>query len=186
MVGLGNPGAKYQCNRHNIGAIFISQIAKDNQQNFSNNKNFFGEIAKVVINYHTVHLLKPSTFMNNSGQSVLALANFYKIQPEEILVCHDELDLPLATNKLKHAGGHGGHNGLRDIINRIASRDFYRLRLGIGRPPEKMAVADFVLQDFSKNQFSQVNDQMLDCHRVLDKVVANDMADAMQTLHTQE
>lgn len=184
IVGLGNPGNKYQHNRHNIGAVFLTSIAVEKLQTLNDSKAFFGQVAKTSIANHRVYLLKPNTFMNCSGQSVVALMNFYKINPDEILILHDELDITLGTARLKFGGGHGGHNGLRDIISHLSSSDFYRLRLGIGRPPAKMAVTDFVLQNFSKTQKDQVTNMINDCYRVLDKIVSGEINNAMQILHT--
>ena len=150
IVGLGNPGKNYQANRHNIGATFLNYIAQELDQIFSINKNFFGEVASINITGQKIYLLKPSTFMNHSGQSVRALMNFYKIKTQEILIIHDELDLPLTDIRLKNSGGHGGHNGLRDIITQLASGDFYRLRIGIGRPLSQMPVVDFCITKFFK------------------------------------
>lgn len=183
IIGLGNPGKKYQYNRHNIGAIFTTDIARGQAQVFNSHKAFFGEVAKITLANYPVHLLKPSTFMNRSGQSVAALMNFYKITAAEVLVIHDELDIPLGQARLKYAGGHGGHNGLRDIITCIGSRNFYRLRLGIGRPPEKMNVTDFVLQNFSKVQINIVQDMFIVCSNVLDDIILENVAQVMQVLH---
>ncbi len=184
IVGLSNPGVQYQFNRHNIGAIFVDYIAKQLGQNFSNNTAFFGQVSSVIIADCKVRLLKPSTYMNRSGQSVQAVMNFYKIKADEVLIIHDELDLPLATTRLKTSGGHGGHNGLRDIIAKIGTPDFHRLRMGIGRPPQKMAVADFILQDFSKQQDIQMHQAILEAYNVFDKVVVGDISSAMLALHT--
>ena len=129
IVGLGNPGARYQKTRHNAGFWLLDQLAAAEGGRLAEDKKFQGEYGKIALAYQPVHLLKPLTFMNASGRAVSALAKFYDLAPEEILVVHDELDLPEGAVKLKYSGGHGGHNGLRDIIAALGSKDFYRLRL---------------------------------------------------------
>lgn len=145
IVGLGNPGLQYQQTRHNAGFLFLDELVAANYgSQWQNNRQFFGEIS--VFNYsgERVVAIKPITFMNKSGQAVAGIASFYKIKSDEILVVHDELELPVGHAKMKFGGGHAGHNGLRDIIAKIGSADFYRLRIGIGRP-QVGSVADYVL-----------------------------------------
>lgn len=184
IVGLGNPGKNYQFNRHNIGATFVDYVANHLGQIFSTNKSFFGQTTMVTLFEHQVYLLKPNTFMNKSGQSITAVMRFYKIKADEVLIIHDELDLPLARTRLKTSGGHGGHNGLRDTIAQLGTADFHRLRMGIGLPPEKMAVADFVLTDFSKEQKTQMYQAILKAYNVFDKIVTGDISGAMLILHS--
>jgi len=146
ITGLGNPGNEYDRTRHNAGFDFIDELASTLNVQLKSDKKYFGDVGKTTINNQDVWLLKPTTFMNRSGQAVQALAQFYKIELSEILVAHDELDLPPGTAKLKTGGGHGGHNGLRDIIARMSNqRDFHRLRIGIGHPGSSDQVVSFVL-----------------------------------------
>lgn len=162
IVGLGNPGDKYADTRHNAGEWLIDRLAR--QFNFTLNpeNKFFGKTARVVINGNEVRFLVPTTFMNLSGKAISALANFYRIKPEEILVIHDELDLPPGVAKIKQGGGHGGHNGLRDTIAQLANnKNFYRLRLGIGHPGDKNLVAAYVLNKPSPADW-QLIDKALD------------------------
>lgn len=153
IVGLGNPGAEYDRTRHNAGFEFIDELARSLNIQFKSDKKYFGDVAKTNIGGNDIWLLKPMTFMNRSGQAVQALAQFYKIEVSEILVVHDELDLLPGVAKLKTGGGHGGHNGLRDIISRMANqRDFNRLRIGIGHPGSAPQVVSFVLSRPSPNE----------------------------------
>ncbi|WP_119394227.1 aminoacyl-tRNA hydrolase [Salinibius halmophilus] len=158
VVGLGNPGAQYDATRHNAGFDYVDQLARRHSGNWQAQGKYFGDVCDIRIAGERVWLLKPMTYMNRSGQAVGALANFYKIEPEEILVAHDELDIPPGAVKLKKGGGHGGHNGLKDIIKALANnKDFYRLRLGIGHPGNARDVADFVLRKapISEQQLTQ-------------------------------
>ncbi len=145
VVGLGNPGLQYQRTRHNVGFLFLDDlVAANSGAQWQVNRQFFAEVSTFGYCGERVVAIKPNTFMNKSGQAVGVIAGFYKIKPEEILVVHDELELPVGRVKMKFGGGHAGHNGLRDIIARIGSADFYRLRIGIGRP-QVGSVADYVL-----------------------------------------
>ncbi|MEO5342399.1 MAG: aminoacyl-tRNA hydrolase [Gammaproteobacteria bacterium SHHR-1] len=150
IVGLGNPGAQYEQTRHNAGFWFIDQLVQEHHGNLRNEGRFQGEVAKLLLAGHDCWLLKPSTFMNHSGRSVAALANYYRMAPENTLVVHDELDLPVGAVRLKKGGGHGGHNGLRDIIAALGDKGFWRLRLGIGHPGERDQVINYVLDRPSK------------------------------------
>jgi len=146
IVGLANPGPEYKNTRHNAGAWFIEELCRSNNISLKNDPKYFGYTGKIIIDGQEVKLLIPTTFMNLSGKSVAALANFFKIKVEQILVAHDELDMPPGVAKIKQGGGHGGHNGLRDIIAKMANnRDFYRLRIGIGHPGRKEQVTGWVL-----------------------------------------
>lgn len=146
FVGLGNPGSDYQDTRHNAGFWWIDALANQLKLNLSADRSYKGLIARGTHGGQAFWLLKPQTFMNLSGQSVGALANFYKIKPDEILVIHDELDIPPGQTKLKFGGGHAGHNGLRDIHEKLGSADYWRLRLGVGHPGIKSEVINWVLQ----------------------------------------
>lgn len=146
IVGLGNPGAEYSQTRHNAGAWYVEALAKVCGVTLTPDSKYFGLTARANLHGQDVRLLIPTTYMNLSGKSVAALANFFRIEPEEILVAHDELDLPPGVGKFKQGGGHGGHNGLKDIIAKMANnKNFYRLRIAIGHPGDKNKVAGYVL-----------------------------------------
>ena len=146
IVGLGNPGEKYADTRHNAGEWLIERLARTFNFSLNNEPKYFGKTARAFIAGKEVRFLVPTTFMNLSGKAVAALANFYRIQPEEILIAHDELDLPAGVAKIKQGGGHGGHNGLRDSIAQLGNnKNFYRLRIGIGHPGDKNLVSAYVL-----------------------------------------
>ena len=145
IIGLGNPGEKYQDNRHNAGFWFVDELARRHGIRLHPEGKFFGDVGKLELAGGKCWLLKPMTYMNRSGQSASALARFYRIAPEQVLVVHDELDFPAGTVRLKQGGGHGGHNGLRDIISALGSRDFWRLRLGIDHPGHRDKVTGYVL-----------------------------------------
>jgi peptidyl-tRNA hydrolase, PTH1 family len=149
IVGLGNPGRQYEKTRHNAGFLFVEHLARIAGAAWSGSGQFSGEVAECSIGGYKLILLKPMTFMNRSGMSVGKFLRYYKLNPEEMLVVHDELELAEGLVKSKRDGGHGGHNGLRDIIAHIDSRDFYRLRVGIGRPVAGEKVADYVLSGLS-------------------------------------
>jgi PTH1 family peptidyl-tRNA hydrolase len=144
IVGLGNPGPEHLVTRHNAGFWFVDLLARRHGAEFRDYRKFSGETAKISIGGQDLVLLKPTTYMNRSGLSVRQLSDFYKVAPEEILVAHDELDLPVGAVRLKLAGGHGGHNGLRDLIAHLGE-DFWRVRLGVGHPGSKADVIDYVL-----------------------------------------
>lgn len=175
IVGLGNPGREYELTRHNAGAWFVEKLAEINSVQLSFNKKFHGATAKIKINNHECHLLIPTTYMNLSGQSVLALAHFYKILPPEILVTHDDLDLSPGIIKLKQGGGHGGHNGLRDIIARLGNQDFMRLRIGIGHPGNKEQVTNYVLTKAKNNEKAQIDLAIDNALQTLPKIIAGDL-----------
>ena len=146
IVGLANPGAKYEGTRHNAGEWLVNELARMYNASLKEEAKYFGKVAKINTAQGEVRLLVPTTFMNLSGKAVGALANFYRIKPEEILVAHDELDLPPGVTKIKRGGGHGGHNGLKDIIASLGNNNnFYRIRIGIGHPGHKDLVASYVL-----------------------------------------
>jgi PTH1 family peptidyl-tRNA hydrolase len=144
IVGLGNPGPEHQVTRHNAGFWFVDLLARRHGGEFRDYRKFSGETARISISGTDLILLKPTTYMNRSGLSIRQLSEFYKIAPEEILVAHDELDLPVGSVRLKQGGGHGGHNGLRDTIAHIGE-NFWRLRIGISHPGKKADVIDYVL-----------------------------------------
>ena len=184
IVGLGNPGDKYEQTRHNAGFWFVDEIARQYGVEFRPETKFHGLAARVQSNGMDFWLLKPATFMNRSGQSIQAMANFYKIPVANILVVHDELDLPPGTAKLKVGGGHGGHNGLRDTIAKLG-KEFMRLRLGIGHPGHRDMVVDYVLKSCSKKDRQLIDDISYQATKVVPDLVKGDMAKAMQELHTK-
>ena len=184
IAGLGNPGKDYQAHRHNAGFWFIESLANNMDSKFSSQSKFFGETAICLIGTNKVHLLKPKTFMNNSGQSVKALSSYYSIEPEEILVIHDDLDLTPGSVKIKMGGGHGGHNGLKDTINALNTNEFYRLRLGIGHPGSKNEVVDFVLHPPGKTDLALIEQAIKEAMDVIEPLVIGDIEQAMKQLHT--
>lgn len=152
LIGLGNPGLQYKRTRHNAGFLFLERMHSYlNATPWQMNKSFKAEVAEAYFQGHKLLLVKPQTFMNLSGEAVSKVLGFYRIDPQQMLVVHDEIDLAFAANKLKKGGGHAGHNGLRDIIAKIGTADFFRLRLGVGRP-QHGAVADYVLSAYSSEE----------------------------------
>jgi peptidyl-tRNA hydrolase, PTH1 family len=160
IVGLGNPGQHYANNRHNAGSWFASKLCDNFSASFNLSKKLQASVATVSQDV-TYRIIIPNVFMNNSGSAVVSCANFYQVAPENILVVHDELDFPLGRYQFKFGGGHGGHNGLRDIMQKLGGQDFWRLRLGIGRPEFKTMVADYVLSAPSSDE-QKILDQSLD------------------------
>lgn len=189
VVGLGNPGEKYHETRHNAGFLFLDELCREYGVVLSKDKNCFGRSAKIDLDSeqsgNTVRLLAPDTFMNLSGKSVVAAMNFYKISIEEVLVVHDELDMPAGVAKLKLAGGHGGHNGLRDIITKTGSNDFARLRVGIGHPGHASAVLAYVLKKAPKQEYQLMLDSFISAGRIMPKLFVGDFQRAMTELHTK-
>ena len=171
IVGLGNPGDKYKDTRHNAGEWLVERLAQRFNFSLKEESKFFGKTARAVINGQEIRFLVPTTFMNLSGKAVGALATFYRIQPEQILIAHDELDLPPGTVKIKLGGGHGGHNGLRDSIAQLSNnKNFYRLRVGIGHPGDKNLVAAYVLSKPSPTDLTLIDkalEEATDCVEVL-------------------
>ncbi len=187
IVGLGNPGPQYEQTRHNAGAWLVSALAEQYHVTLKADKKFSGSIARLSLSSGDVYLLVPGTFMNLSGQAVQALSNYYKIATDEILVAHDELDFDPGTVKLKQAGGHGGHNGLRDIINKLGGdNSFYRLRIGIGHPGDKNQVHNYVLSKPSIADNKAIEDSIEDVERVIEMIIGGDFTHAMNTLHTKD
>ncbi|WP_203301309.1 aminoacyl-tRNA hydrolase [Marinobacter sediminum] len=184
VVGLGNPGPDYENTRHNAGALFVEALARHAGQTLRPEKKYHGLYARIQWQGLDLHLLNPSTFMNRSGLSIKALADFFKISPEQILVAHDELDLPPGTAKLKKGGGHGGHNGLRDTIAHLGSKDFQRLRLGIGHPGDSRKVTGFVLGRLGKKETEELTAVFDEVMRVLPEAASGKLAAAMNRLHS--
>ncbi len=184
IVGLGNPGQQYQYTRHNAGAWFVERLARDCNASLKADTRYQGLVAKADIAGHEVRLLIPTTFMNLSGQSVAALAGFFRIPTSEILVAHDELDLPPGKIKLKTGGGHGGHNGLRDIIARLGNdAGFHRLRIGIGHPGSSDKVSGYVLSKASQADQTLIDATIDEALRVTGALAAGDMNKAMNRVN---
>ncbi|MDF7667069.1 aminoacyl-tRNA hydrolase [Orbaceae bacterium ESL0727] len=184
IVGLGNPGAEYAATRHNAGAWLVDLLAKQNHQSLKNDSKFFGYTARINLAGHDIRLLVPTTFMNLSGKAVLAMANFYNIKPEEILVVHDELDMNPGMAKFKFGGGHGGHNGLKDIASKLGNNlNFYRLRIGIGHPGDKNKVAGYVLNKPSKTEQDLIDQTIDESVRCIDIMLEKGVEAAMNRLH---
>ena len=187
IVGLGNPGAEYEQTRHNAGALFVERVAAAKGVSLAADKKYFGLVGEFSHQGRDVRLLIPTTYMNRSGQSVAALANFFRIPPAAILVAHDELDMLPGIAKLKQGGGHGGHNGLRDIIAQLGNQNsFYRLRLGIGHPGDKNLVSGFVLGRAPRSEQEKLEASIDFALDVLPEMLAGDWTKAMQQLHSQK
>ncbi len=184
IVGLGNPGAEYEQTRHNAGFWFVDELARTNQCPLRKEARFHAELGRCTLHGHDCRLQKPITFMNRSGQAVIALTDFLRIPPSEILVVHDELDLAPGTVRLKKGGGHGGHNGLRDLIAHLGTQDFMRLRLGIGHPGDRNQVVDYVLQRASVDERDQIDAAIQRALDVMPLAVAGEFERAMHKLHS--
>jgi PTH1 family peptidyl-tRNA hydrolase len=184
VVGLGNPGRQYENTRHNAGFLFLDDLAADLGCSWSSVSRFEGLFSEGSIASAKVMLLKPETFMNRSGQSVGKVARYYKLQPEEILVVHDELDFNVGVAKLKKDGGHAGHNGLRDIVAHLGSNAFYRLRIGIGRPSAGRPVAEYVLSAPAKKEWEMMREAFNYCSGFMHQMIVGDMAAVMNKLNS--
>lgn len=184
IVGLGNPGADYEKTRHNAGAWFVEELAHKFQVSLRPELKFKGLSGCFTNAGSQCRLLIPTTFMNLSGHAIQSIASFYKIPVEGILVAHDELDLPVGTIRLKQGGGHGGHNGLRDTIHQLASKEFHRLRIGINHPGHKDKVLDYVLGRPSKEDQHKITHAIASAIHVLPELLAGDMQKAMRELHS--
>lgn len=188
IVGLGNPGPQYEQTRHNAGVWYLQALARRLGTTLQADKRFAGELAKVKWQGNDLWLLFPTTYMNRSGQSVGALANFFKIKPDQILVAHDELDMLPGQLKIKRGGGHAGHNGLRDIQSQLGTNDYWRARIGIGHPRTlnlQQGVADFVLHRPASDQQSLI-DQSLDILlKHSDLLLSGQVAKATTQIHTE-
>ena len=185
FVGLGNPGADYEATRHNAGFWWIDALAQQLGIRLVPDKSYQGLVARANINGETVWLLKPQTFMNLSGRSVAAIARFFKIAPDQILVVHDELDILPGLLKLKQGGSHAGHNGLRDIHDQLGSADYWRLRIGIGHPGVKSEVIHWVLQKPTQAQRQTIEDCIERSLATMPLLLAGEMGKATMALHTK-
>lgn len=184
IAGLGNPGNEYEKTRHNAGFWFIEQLISRYKLSLKKESRFLGEVAKLTGPEGTVWLLKPATFMNRSGQSIARIAQFYKISPAQILIVHDDLDLSPGSIKLKQGGGHGGHNGLRDSISQLGSKDFHRLRLGIGHPGNKEQVVGFVLGKTPQTEKMLIESAIDKSMDSIELILQGNMQKAMNQLHS--
>jgi PTH1 family peptidyl-tRNA hydrolase len=180
IVGLGNPGAEHERDRHNVGYWLADLLAGGG---FSGDQKLLGDVCQVSLNHRKVRLLKPTTFMNRSGQSMRQTIDYFKLSPERALVIHDDLDLPPGTARLKMGGGHGGHNGLRDIIAHCG-RDFLRLRIGIGHPGRKEQVSGYVLRPPGRDELTLIMNSLDEARRAIDRLYIDGLGAAMKYLHT--
>ena len=185
IVGLGNIGVEYADTRHNAGFWFVDELAYRHKAVFKAEKKFFCDIAKVIINRREIRLMKPTTFMNLSGQAVAAVAHFYRVNPDEILVVHDELDLPCGSLKIKQGGGNNGHNGLKDIQAKLGTPNFWRLRLGIDRVADKNQVVSYVLKKPTAEQQVKIDESILNALDEIETIVSGDFQAAMNRLHSK-
>jgi PTH1 family peptidyl-tRNA hydrolase len=184
IVGLGNPGAEYESTRHNAGAWLVERLADSQHQVFKAEKKFFGYCARVNVGGEDVRLLLPTTYMNRSGQAVVAMAAYFQIAIDELLIVHDELDLDAGIARFKQGGGPGGHNGVKDVISHLGSNDFNRLRIGIGHPGGKERVLSHVLKKANGNDQKLIDQAIDESLEVLPLAVQGDFQKAMSQLHT--
>jgi len=184
IVGLGNPGPNYANTRHNAGAWFIETLCSHYRLSLKNEPKFNARVAVWSYAGKECRILIPNTYMNHSGQAVSAIVKYYQIPTETILVAHDELDILPGAVRFKTSGGHGGHNGLRDLIHHLKSVDFHRLRLGIGHPGHKDEVVDYVLQSPSKEEEKKIHTAIEETITVLPQIVAGDWQTVMNRLHS--
>jgi len=183
VIGLGNPGSQYEHTRHNAGFWFVDELAKAYNCQFKTEKKYFGDTCTINLDNRTLKVIKPMTFMNRSGQSVASYANFFKIPAEDILVAHDELDFPTGKIRLKTGGGHGGHNGLRDIIARLGNKQFMRLRIGIDHPGTSDQVTEYVLGKPNLTDRNAIEDSLFSAIKIIPLLAKGDFQQAMQELH---
>ena len=186
FVGLGNPGPEYEATRHNAGFWWIDALSSELKAPLSLDKNYHGQVARTTVNGQTVWLLKPLTFMNLSGKSVAALARFFKVQPAEVLVAHDELDIVPGQVKLKFGGSHAGHNGLRDIHGQLGSPDYWRLRIGVGHPGVKAEVINWVLKKPSQEHRVAIEECIERSLKAVPALLKGEMDKATLLIHTSQ
>ena len=184
VAGLGNPGAKYEQTRHNAGFWFVDEVARQYNALFKSENKYKSEVARCSIAGSDCRLQKPMDFMNRSGLPVASLAAFYQIPRSSILIVHDDLDLPPGTVKLKRGGGHGGHNGLRDLIPHLGGNDFLRLRIGIGHPGHRDDVVGYVLKNASRDERVIIDRAIDEAVKVLPEIISGNFDKAMKALHT--
>lgn len=186
IVGLGNPGAEYEDTRHNVGFWWVDALSQAMGIGLSPQASYFGWVGSKGVGADKIWLLKPATFMNRSGQSVAALAKFFKIPPQAILVVHDELDIAPGEAKLKRGGGHAGHNGLRDIQAQLGTPDYWRLRIGIGHPGEKSEVANWVLKKPAPDQREAIHQAIVRSLQAAPELLSGAMDKATARIHTSK
>jgi PTH1 family peptidyl-tRNA hydrolase len=186
FVGLGNPGPEYEATRHNAGFWWIDALARELKVSLVPDRSYYGFVGRTTLNNQSIWLLQPQTFMNLSGKSVAALARFFKIAPEEILVAHDELDVLPGQVKMKLGGSHAGHNGLRDIHAQLGSAEYWRLRLGIGHPGVKADVAHWVLKKPSQDDHALIEEAIARSLKAVPAMLAGDMDKATMVAHTSK
>ena len=186
VVGLGNPGPQYACTRHNAGFWLVEALALRYGSIFRLEPKFRGELCRIQVSSQVIWLFKPLTFMNRVGLPVISLAGFYKILPSNMLIAHDDLDLPPGTVRLKRSGGHGGHNGLRDLIRHLGVNNFLRLRLGIGHPGNSRDVTDYVLRRASEADQQLIECAVDDAVREFPLLVEGQLEKAMHALHSRQ
>ena len=185
ISGLGNPGEKYKNNRHNAGLWFIDMLAEKYDAQFVYQKKLSGHVSKIHMAESSIQLFRPDTFMNQSGQAIQKLLHYYQVEPQEILVAHDEIDFPVAQIRLKNAGGHGGHNGLRSIISHIGD-GFWRLRIGVGHPGHKDQVTSYVLGDASQNETMEIGAALNQLDHKMEQLAQGNFEIVMDYLHRQD
>lgn len=185
VVGLGNPGSKYYDNRHNIGFRVIDKLAKEYGVKI-NKLKFKSEYNETRINGEKIILLKPQTYMNNSGEAVKEVKNFFGVDTKNIIVIHDDIDLEYSRIKVKKNGGSGTHNGLRSILNHIKEKDFPRVRFGIGKPPEYMNLADYVLGNFNKDEIKKLDDFIEESVEIIESIVSNGIDNTMNQYNAKD
>ncbi|NOT84649.1 MAG: aminoacyl-tRNA hydrolase [Methylococcaceae bacterium] len=183
IIGLGNPGRQYEKTRHNAGFWFVDRLADQYNASWTLEKKIQGRVAAIEIVKQKIQILKPETFMNLSGQSVVSLMKYYQISSAECLVIHDELDFEAGVVRLKQGGGHGGHNGLRSIIACVGSNEFPRLRIGIGKPKTMQSVADYVLATPEKIELKEINAAFNNVFQNLEQLVSGDFELVMRKIH---
>ena len=186
FVGIGNPGQQYNGTRHNLGYDLIDRIAATWQTQFRHQKKFSGHTAQARQNNTIIHLLKPDTYVNESGRAVQAMAGFYQVSPEQIIILHDDLDLPPGTVRIKQGGGPGGHNGLRDIIQTLDTKNFWRIRIGIGHPGNPNQVTPYVLSQPTTTERQQYDQAIARTMDQLHHITSGSMEQAQQQLHGKE
>jgi PTH1 family peptidyl-tRNA hydrolase len=185
IAGLGNPGPKYSETRHNAGFWFLDELAQRNEVTFREQARFKSDTARIELHGQDCLLLKPGTFMNHSGQAIRAVMDYFEVKTSQLLVAYDELDLPAGTARLKAGGGHGGHNGLRDIFQHWPDREFLRVRIGIGHPGIKAEVTDYVLGRPAPGEEKQIRDAISEAISLLPDILAGQLPRAMKALHTR-
>ncbi len=185
IVGLGNPGPRYDGTRHNVGFWFVDALAGEAGERFAAERKLHGEVARVRLGGTDVRLIKPATYVNRSGQCVRALCDYFQLPVGSVLVVHDDLDLPPGTVKLKHGGGHGGHNGLRDTIAHLGA-DFPRLRVGIGHPGQREEVVNYVLGSPGRDDEQLIREALARAAQVVPVLLERGMEPAMQLLHSSQ